>query len=56
MVDKINLDQGLGRKEIKQILRRFNALNAHRIKRLEADMSSIQKDFLTILPLLFHIN
>ena len=56
MVDKINLDQGLGRKEIKQILRRFNALNTHRIMRLEADMNSIQKDFLAILPLLFHIN
>ncbi len=56
MVEKINLDQGLGRKEIKQILRRYNALNAHRIKRLEADMSGVQKDFLNILPLLFHIN
>ena len=56
MVDKINLEHGLGRKEITQLLRRYNALNAHRLKRLEADMNSMQKDFLTVLPLLFHIN
>ena len=54
--DKIELDDGLGRKVANKIVRRFNALNAERLKRLDSDLGHVQKDFLTLLPLLFHIN
>ena len=56
MTDKIDLQQGFGRKELKKIIRRFNALHKQRLKRLETDLIQIQKDFLTLLPLLLHIN
>ena len=56
MTEKIDLDQGFGRKELKKIIRRFNALHKQRLKRLETDLLQVQKDFLTLLPLLLHIN
>jgi len=56
MTEKIDLQHGLGRKEIKSIKRRFRALNTERLKRLESELNSQQKDFLTLIPLLFHIN
>ena len=54
--ESINLDEGFGRKELKKIIRRLNALHKERFKRLEGDLIQIQKDFLSLLPLLFHIN
>lgn len=56
MTESINLDEGFGRKELKKITRRFKALQRERFKRLESDLIQAQKDFLTLLPLLFHIN
>lgn len=56
MTDKIDLQHGLGRKEIKSITRRFKALNVERLKRLESELNPLQKDFLSLIPLLFHIN
>ncbi len=56
MVQAVDFEHGLGRKELMQVRRRFQALHQQRLKKLEDDLSSQQKDFLQIIPLLFHIN
>ncbi len=56
MTDSIDFDSGLGRKELVKIKHRFNALHQQRLKRLEDELSEQQKDFLKLVPLLFHIN
>lgn len=56
MTEKIDLEQGFGRKELKKIVRRFTALHKQRLNRLESELIQVQKDFLSLLPLLLHIN
>ncbi|MGD2119170.1 MAG: class I adenylate cyclase [Chromatiales bacterium] len=56
MTETIDFEQGFGRKELNKIRRRFNALHMQRLKLLEDELSRHQRDFLTLLPLLLHIN
>jgi len=56
MTDSINLNQGIGRKELNKIRRRFNALQQQRLQRLNDELINAHKDFLSLLPLLLHIN
>ncbi len=47
---------GIGRKDLKAISRRFLALHRERLRRVENELRPRQQDFFTLLPLLFHIN
>ena len=40
----------------KQIKKRFEDLNAQRLKRSYADMRQSQRQFIEILPVIFHVN
>ena len=56
MKDKLRtrtLSEGYDFSEIKQ---RFIEINKNRLKRIDADLRASQRDFLTLLPLLFHVN
>lgn len=41
---------------VKEILRRFQMINAERLTRAKSTLRSNQRDFIEVLPLLFHIN
>lgn len=42
--------------EFSEIKQRFLDINAARLKRIDADLRTSQRDFLALLPLLFHVN
>ncbi len=56
MADAVNLQDGIGRKELQKIRRRFMALQRERQRRIEGELLPGQRIFLNLLPLLFHIN
>ena len=56
MGDAVTLQDGIGRKELQKIRRRFLALHRERQRRIEGELSQGQRVFTTLLPLLFHIN
>lgn len=47
---------GIGRKDLQQIRRRFTNLHRERLRRIEKELRPSQRDFIDLLPLLFHIN
>ena len=52
-VKKNSLSENYDFAEIKQ---RFLDINAERIKRIDADLRTSQREFFTLLPLFFHVN
>ena len=56
MAKAVNFSDGIGRKELQLVRRRFRGIQRERLRRIEADLSAPQQDFVNILPLLFHIN
>jgi adenylate cyclase class 1 len=56
MSTAVHLKDGIGRKELEQIRRRFTNLNKERLRRIEKELRPSQRDFIELLPLLFHIN
>ncbi len=56
MAKAVNFSDGIGRKELQLVRRRFRGIQRERLRRIEADLSIPQQDFLNLLPLLFHIN
>ena len=56
MAKAVNFSNGIGRKELQLVRRRFRGIQRERLRRIEADLSTPQQDFLNLLPLLFHIN
>ncbi len=56
MAKAVNFSNGIGRKELQLVRRRFRSIQRERLRRIEADLSIPQQDFLNLLPLLFHIN
>ncbi len=56
MAKAVNFSDGIGRKELQLVRRRFRGIQRERLRRIEADLTTPQQDFVNILPLLFHIN
>ncbi len=56
MAKAVDFRDGIGRKEISLVRRRFLGLQRERLRRIEAELSPAQRDYLNLLPLLFHIN
>jgi len=56
MSTPIDFSNGIGRRELDQVLRRFMRLNRARLDRLAGELRPRQQDFLQLLPLLLHIN
>lgn len=56
MAETISFSQGIGRRELELVRRRFLALHRDRLERILADLRPAQQDFLRLLPLLCHIN
>jgi len=56
MADAVGYKDGIGRKELLKIRRRFSAVHRERLRRIEGELLPWQRDLITLLPLLFHIN
>lgn len=56
MPTAVHLKDGIGRKDLDLIRRRFARLNKERLRRIEKELRPSQRDFIELLPLLFHIN
>ncbi len=56
MSTPIDFSDGIGRRELEQVRRRFMTLNQARLDRLAGELRPRQQDFLRLLPLLCHIN
>ncbi len=56
MARAVNFSDGIGRKELQLVRRRFRGLQRERLRRIEAELSPNQRDFVNLLPLLLHIN
>jgi len=56
MAEAVTHRDGIGRKELQKIRRRFLALHRERQRRIEGELLPGQRIFTTLLPLLFHIN
>lgn len=52
----VDLDEGIGRRELHRIRDRFLRLANTRLRRMKTSMLPVQKDFVDLLPLLFHAN
>jgi adenylate cyclase class 1 len=47
---------GLGRKELRRIVGRFEALGQERLRRIRASLTHEQRSFFDLLPMLWHVN
>lgn len=56
MKEKLQTDLEIENYDFSEIKKRFLDINSARIKRMDADLRASQKDFLALLPLLFHVN
>jgi len=56
MNEKLQTNQATGDYDFSEIKQRFLDINNARLKRIGADLRASQSDFLTLLPLLFHVN
>ncbi len=56
MARAVNFSDGIGRKELQLVRRRFRGLQRERLRRIEEELSTNQRDFVSLLPLLLHIN
>ncbi len=56
MARAVNFSDGIGRKDLQLVRRRFRGIQRERLRRIESDLSAPQQDFVNLLPLLFHIN
>ncbi len=55
-IDSQALNEGIDRKQLARVKQRFLNLNRERYERTQAALSERQKDFLVLLPLVFHVN
>ncbi|MBA1443544.1 MAG: class I adenylate cyclase [Gammaproteobacteria bacterium] len=53
---QISFEEGISRKDLKTIRRRFMKLHRERLRRILGELRPSQQEFITLLPLLFHIN
>lgn len=56
MSKKPQIEQDSQEYDFLEIKKRFLNINDERLKRIDADLRASQRDFLTLLPLLFHVN
>jgi len=56
MSDKLQKNNYFENYDFAEIKQRFLDINTARLKRIDADLRTSQRDFLTLLPLLFHVN
>ncbi|HIP52883.1 MAG TPA: adenylate cyclase, partial [Chromatiales bacterium] len=56
MAQPLTLEDGIGRKELVAIQRRFTDLQSQRLQRILEDLLPAQQVFMQVLPLLLHIN
>ena len=56
MVREVYHSDGIGRKDLEQIRRRFTLIQRKRLHRIEQELPPHQQEFINLLPLLFHIN
>ncbi|HHH38753.1 MAG TPA: adenylate cyclase, partial [Sedimenticola sp.] len=56
MADPVEYRNGIGRRDLQRVRRRFLGVHRERLQRIEAELRPGQRRFLTLLPLLFHIN
>lgn len=56
MSKKLQSDMSLEDYDFQKIKQQFLDINEARLKRMDADLRVSQRDFLTLLPLLFHVN
>ncbi|PLY12434.1 MAG: hypothetical protein C0631_16965 [Sedimenticola sp.] len=56
MAEAIHFRDGIGRKELQTIRRRFQNIHRERLRRIEEELRPSQRIFIDLLPLLFHIN
>lgn len=55
-INSHDLNEGIDRKQLALVKQRFLSLNRERYQRTQAALSDRQKDFLVLLPLVFHVN
>lgn len=55
-IDIHDINEGVDRKQLNLVRQRFLDLNQQRYQRTSAALSDRQQQFLTLLPLLFHVN
>lgn len=51
-----NIEEGLDRKNLTLLRKRFTQLNSERLQRIDSALPERQRIFLALLPLLFHVN
>ncbi|MCG8426942.1 MAG: class I adenylate cyclase [Chromatiales bacterium] len=56
MAEAIDFSDGIGRKELQTIRRRFQSIHRERLRRIAEELQKHQRIFIELLPLLFHIN
>ncbi len=56
MATPLAFRDGIGRKDLQNIRRRFTGIHRERLKRIEGELLPAQQVLLRLLPLLFHIN
>lgn len=56
MSEKVQVNNEVGDYDFSEIKQRFLDINSARLERIQADLRTSQSDFLTLLPLLFHVN
>ncbi|MCU7842341.1 MAG: class I adenylate cyclase [Candidatus Thiodiazotropha sp. (ex Monitilora ramsayi)] len=53
---QISFDEGISRRDLKTIRERFLRLHKERLRRIRDELRPSQREFIDLLPLLFHIN
>ncbi len=53
---QISFDEGISRRDLRTIRDRFKRLHRARLERIRGELRPSQRDFIDLLPLLFHIN
>ena len=56
MTKELNINSATAEYDFSEIKQRFLDINDARLKRIDADLRVSQRDFLRLLPLLFHVN
>ena len=56
MSKNVRIEPTFGKYDFAEIKQRFLKINDARLKRIDADLRTSQREFLTLLPLLFHVN
>ena len=56
MAKALSYTDGIGRKDLLAVRRRFNSIHRERLRRISAELTTHQRAFIELLPLLIHIN